>query len=210
MIVDGTVLPADLSAGTYAIDISGNAATATLSTNSTNAVKATNLIGAGSTTNAVDLQTAEVAGSLADANVDNNLTIDAGTINNTPIGSVTPSTAAFTSAVISNNSAVTPTLLISNADVSDASVALRLNGGAIVLKTVDAAGVADLSNYGYANIIKINTAPTALPIGVEGQIIHIYNYAVGALTFAGVSVAPSKIFTFVWIGGAVNAWIEVL
>lgn len=94
--------------------------------------------------------------------------------------------------------------------MTDASIALQFGGGAIILKTVDAAGVADLSGYGYANIIKINTPPTSVPIGVEGQIIHIYNYAVGALTFAGISVTPTKIFTFIWIGGAVNAWIEVL
>ncbi|TSC80090.1 MAG: Endosialidase chaperone, partial [Parcubacteria group bacterium Gr01-1014_18] len=47
-------------------------------------------IGGGSTTNAVDLATAEVAGNLGDANINDALTISGGTVNNSVIGGVTP------------------------------------------------------------------------------------------------------------------------
>ncbi len=65
--------------------------------------------GSGSTTDAVDLATAEVAGTLpvakvgsglTDAQVNNDLTIDGGTINNSSIGASTASTGRFTTLTV--------------------------------------------------------------------------------------------------------------
>ncbi|OGC80521.1 hypothetical protein A2943_00935, partial [Candidatus Adlerbacteria bacterium RIFCSPLOWO2_01_FULL_51_16] len=73
-----------------------------------------------------------LAGLLEDAGVANNLTIDAGTINSTPIGNLTPSTAVFTDATTTNLSvsglASTTNLTVSTTASTTALVISGLSG----------------------------------------------------------------------------------
>lgn len=61
-----------------------------------NALTASMFVGSGSTTNAVDLNTAEVAGNVTDGIVADNLTINGGTVDNSPIGNSNPAPGRFT------------------------------------------------------------------------------------------------------------------
>jgi len=121
-IANGTILPADMSAGdyssvintgTYSINISGNAATATAATNLAggtagslpyqSAANTTTFLNIG-TANTILTSTGSApqwVSSLTDAQVADNLTINGGTITNTPInssviGASTPAAGTFT------------------------------------------------------------------------------------------------------------------
>jgi hypothetical protein len=209
----------NFSAGTITAALNGNASTSTNAINFTGSMVG-DVTGPMGTTVVADVggQTAaNVASGAVLANAATNLNTASTIMKRDASGNFSAGGATLNGATtinnstsIANNATTVPGLLVSNASLTDASIGLRLNGGAFVMKVVDAAGVADLTNYGYANLIKINTPPTILPIGTEGQLIYIYNYAVGALTFAGISVTPTKIFKFIWIGNPTNAWIECL
>ena len=77
--------------------------------------------------------TSTLSGLLEDAGVANNLTIDSGTINNTPIGNLTPSTGVFTRATTTNlevtGTASTSALTVANIASTSALVISGLSGG---------------------------------------------------------------------------------
>ncbi|MEK7613538.1 MAG: immunoglobulin-like domain-containing protein, partial [Patescibacteria group bacterium] len=93
-------------------------------------------------TSSLNINFANLVGTASDAQVDNNLTISGGTIENTPIGAATPSTAIFTNATSTNiaisGQASTSALIVSNTfTLGTLTGFLKATAGVVATATID-------------------------------------------------------------------------
>jgi len=110
---------------------------------------------------------------------------------------------------VTNESNSNPAILVNNDNLTSASTAIQVNQGRVLLSytedpTPDASDDFDLSNFGYASVIKLTgTSGTgtisALPAGAAGQILYIINATGNNVTLPSSlgTIANGKMITLV-------------
>jgi hypothetical protein len=158
----------------------------------------------------------------ADNEVANNLTINGGTIDNTPIGGTTPSTGAFTTLSASSTLSVTgATTLSGNATVGgnttlgdDATADVTTMNSTLVTKYNSVSGVTSAQTIPNGTMVYdlgISNSSTGgytitLPSGTNGQILYIHlNYdGSGNITINGTAYSADTNITLVYSG---SSWL---
>ncbi len=121
--------------------------------------------------------------SITDANVDNNLTINGGSVNNTVIGATTAASGAFTSLSASTGLNVSGTVNINTGSSGGTNIGNLTNGGPIYVRTGPGNGIEFNLTNGFdvqtGGLITMNSGGSGWSIGPTG------NFSTGGSITAG-------------------------
>jgi hypothetical protein len=139
---------------------------------------------AGTTT----IDAARIGAGLTDAQVNDNLTINGGTVDASPIGATTPSTGAFTTLTAATTTFTGQTIQSYGTVAAGATITIP-NNTTIVAITDESASAANA---------------VTMPSGTDGQILYIHNGDAQATTSVVINAGATAQFVY-----ALGAWQRV-